>query len=1039
MNFISNQATGKFTILLALLLALNAAAGTLHVDINSANPVSPYTDWSTAATNVQDAIDAAGTGDLVLVNDGVYQSGGRVVYGALTNRVAVTNAVTVQSVNGPGVTVIQGYQVPGTTNGDAAIRCAYLTNDAVLSGFTLTSGATRSAGDILSEQSGGAVYCETSAIVTNCVLDGNSAALFGGGCFSGILYSCTLVGNQSRGDGGGAYSAALHYCMLVCNSAASGGGGAAHGTLNSCTVMGNSAVGGTGGGVNNGTLNNCTIIRNSSGQTGGGITLSTANNCIVYFNSAPNGSNYSSSATLTYSCTAPLPTGAGNIAADPQLLSISHIGAFSPCRNAGSSDYVSGTDIDGEPWGSPPSIGCDEYNPAAMTGPLSASIWVDYTNVFAGMSVNVAGDNQGRISASWWDLGDGTVISNRAFMSHAWTTPGNYTVRFHVYNDSNPDGVVASVTVRVGGPPARYVALNSPTPLAPYDSWSTAATNIQDAIDAAFPGETIAVSNGIYEVGGRVVGLYILLTNRVAITKPVLLQSVNGPDVTVIKGYQVPGTTNGFSAARCVYLGSGAWLSGFTLTNGATFGWTSLTSQQDGGGVWCDTNGVGAVVSNCVIVGNAAYGNGGGAWYGYLTNCVLGGNSSAVGGGSYFATLHNCALTNNNAGAAGGDYRGTLVGCTLAGNWAGGGGGAVGSTLINCIVSSNRAVSPATQSGGGGTYGCSVTNSTFSGNSSASLGGGAYLGTLVNCVLIGNSAGRGGGASGSTLYNCLITNNTAVLTLYQFGYGGGADSSTLNNCTLAGNSAAGMGGGANGGTLTNCTLIGNSAIGSGGGMTGAILRNCILYSNSAPSGADYYTTNLTYCCTRTLPRNSIGNFTNAPLFVDPANGNFCLVGNSPCINAGLNAYVTTSTDSDGNPRISGGTVDVGAYEFQNPASTISYAWLQQFGLPLDGSADAVDFDHDGMNNWQEWRAGTDPTNALSVLQMLSPTNGASGVTVTWQSVTNRSYYLQRSLDLLAQPPFINVQSNIVGQAGTTSYMDTNAAGAGPFFYRVGVQ
>ncbi len=132
------------TVITLLVAVSNLSAATHYVSQGSTKPTPPYTTWVTAATNIQDAVDAGVPGDGIVVTNGVYSSDGRAVHGLMTNRVVVDKALTLRSVNGPEVTVIEGYQVPGIIRGDGAIRCVFLSNGAVLSGFTLTNGATRS-------------------------------------------------------------------------------------------------------------------------------------------------------------------------------------------------------------------------------------------------------------------------------------------------------------------------------------------------------------------------------------------------------------------------------------------------------------------------------------------------------------------------------------------------------------------------------------------------------------------------------------------------------------------------------------------------------------------------------------------------------------------------------------------------------------------------------------------------------------------------------------------------------------------------------
>jgi hypothetical protein len=219
-----------------------------------------------------------------------------------------------------------------------------------------------------------------------------------------------------------------------------------------------------------------------------------------------------------------------------------------------------------------------------------------------------------------------------------------------------------------------YVDANSARPTPPYTNWATAARVIQDAVNAASPGDEIIVTNGVYQTGTAMANG----TNRVALAN-VELRSVNGPQMTVI---------DGALSVRGVYVGTNAVLNGFTVRNGRAWGMYGLTNPPPpryGGAVLSEPSGI---ITNCILTGNSATGlvftmvdccpptawdwfpvrmDGGGAFGGRLYNCILSGNSGGYGGGAYRATLYHCVVTGND-----------------------GDGGVDESTLYNCIVRFNR-------------------------------------------------------------------------------------------------------------------------------------------------------------------------------------------------------------------------------------------------------------------------------------------------------------------------------------------------------------
>ena len=123
------------------------------------------------------------------------------------------------------------------------------------------------------------------------------------------------------------------------------------------------------------------------------------------------------------------------------MASHSHLQTNSPCVGAGSTTYVSGNDIDGEPWNAPPPMGCDEPD-SVHDGLIELNLSVSATEVLTGMDVTITPVIIGQCSRITLDLDDGTILTNAlGSISRSWDESGIKQIVLTAYNENFPAGL----------------------------------------------------------------------------------------------------------------------------------------------------------------------------------------------------------------------------------------------------------------------------------------------------------------------------------------------------------------------------------------------------------------------------------------------------------------------------------------------------------------------------------------------------------------------------------------------------------------------
>ena len=334
--------------------------------------------------------------------------------------------------------------------------------------------------------------------------------------------------------------------------------------------------------------------------------------------------------------------------------------------------------------------------------------------------------------------------------------------------------------------------------------------------------------------------------------KAITVRSSNGPKLTIIDGNAAAPV-----AAFVTSEGPKSVLSGFTLQNGlGTFNF-----QYQGGGV--SISYASPTIKGNVITKNSADDGGGvGVYWGspIISNNTITKNYGQFGGGISFVGPSSSQVLHNN----------------ISSNTAGSGGAAELFGAGNVFIEDNRIV-----------------------GNSASYGGGFWIVNESDEVIVQNLFARNTASSGSQIYSLIpqstkgfaLINNTIVSAPH-----GNADAAVIAD-----------------GFNTN-VLIENNVIYAAGDKAALLCNPIYVYGPPIVEFNDAFNSTLAYGDSCSDMNGVQGNISLDPLLVK---GGYQLSLGSPAINAGSNSAPSLpAKDLANKPRISGGTVDMGAFEYQ---------------------------------------------------------------------------------------------------------------------------